>query len=965
MPSLPSPVIIINYPPGNMRTLSSSVKVILPFFFWMMVIFIFAVYPVAAQQPGTAGRQPAGPSREKKNPLISGRFQQLKIEEFVRAAEGQTGLHFYYDPAQFDSLSVTINVQEQPLDGVLEQLFRGTPYHFAIDANNHVFLSKGWVIQAQLPGVFFGRDGTGRDTALARGTQVSFGADNKAGKSTIIENKLYDIGIRTNTLASGNAIVNGYLHNTRTGEPVAGAAISSDNPVMTRLSDQYGYYSLTLPRGHHNLTVQAIGMRDTKFQVMLYSDGKLDMDLREQVITLREVVVSSQKTANVNRVQLGVERLNIQTIKQVPAVMGEADILRVVLTLPGVKTVGEASTGLNVRGGAADQNLILFNDATIYNPSHFFGMFSAFNPDVVKDIELYKSSIPAKFGGRVSSVLDITSREGNKKEFHGTAGVGLLTSRLTLEGPLDKNKTSFILGGRTTYANWLLNLLPDEYKHSRGSFNDLNLSISHEINRKNNLYFTGYLSNDKFNLNNDTTYKYGNQNISMKWKHVFSNKLNSVYTAGFDKYRYNISSDANPVNAYRLAFDISQANGKADFTWYLHSKHTLDFGASAIRYTLHPGSYQPDKGQSLVVPDVVPAEQALESAVYLSDRFTVSPKLSIVAGLRYSLYNYLGPHSVNIYAPGLPIVSSNLVETKDYASGKVINTYQGPEYRLSMRYAFTTSFSAKAGYNSLRQYTHVLSNTTAMAPTDIWKLSDPNIKPQLGDQFSLGFYKNLKSNTIETSIEVYYKRLKNYLDYRSGATLILNHHIETDILNSEGKAYGVELMVKKSAGKLNGWISYTWSRTLLRTNDPNAGEKVNRGEYYPADFDIPNDVTMVGNLKINHRFSLSLNMLYYTGRPITLPIGRYYYGGSQRVLYSDRNQYRIPDYFRTDFSMNIDGNHKVHQLTHNSWTIGVYNLTGRKNPYNVYFISENGGVNGYKLSIFGSAIPFVNYNIRF
>ncbi|MHA4807136.1 TonB-dependent receptor [Flavitalea flava] len=932
-----------------MRTLSFPVNTLIPFLFGM--IFISCGYTAAAQQ--------------KKSPLISGRFQQLKIGEFVRVIEGQTGLRFYYDPAQFDSLLITVNVQEQPLDAVLESLFRNTTYHFAIDGNGHVFLSKGWIIQAELPEGFFGKGLAARDSALARGTQVSFGADKKGRQSTIIENKLYDIGIRTNTLASGNAIVNGYVRNTRTGEPVAGAAITADGPVMTRLSDQYGYFSLTLPRGHHNLTVQAIGMRDTKFQVMLYSDGKLDMDLREQVITLREVVVSSQKTANINRVQLGVEKLSIQTIKQVPSVMGEADILRVVLTLPGVKTVGEASTGLNVRGGAADQNLILFNDATIYNPSHFFGMFSAFNPDVVKDIELYKSSIPAKFGGRVSSVLDITSREGNKKEFHGTAGVGFLTSRLTLEGPLAKDKTSFILGGRTTYANWLLNLLPDEYKHSRGSFNDLNLSISHEINRKNNLYFTGYLSNDKFNLNNDTTYKYGNQNISVKWKHIFSNKLNSVYTVGFDKYRYNIGSDANPVNAYRLAFDISQANGKADFVWYLHSKHTLDFGLSAIRYTLHPGSYQPDKGQSLVVPDVVPAEQALESAVYLSDRFTVSPKLSIVAGLRYSLYNYLGPHSVNIYAPGLPVTGSNLVDTRDYASGKVINTYKGPEYRLSMRYALTTSFSVKAGYNSLRQYTHVLSNTTAMAPTDIWKLSDPNIKPQLGDQVSLGFYKNLKSNTIETSIEVYYKRLKNYLDYRSGATLILNHHIETDVLNSGGKAYGVELMVKKSAGKLNGWISYTWSRTLLRTTDPNAGEKVNRGEYYPADFDIPNDVTMVGNLKINHRFSLSLNMLYYTGRPITLPIARYYYGGSQRVLYSDRNQYRIPDYFRTDFSMNIDGNHKVHQFTHNSWTIGVYNLTGRKNPYNVYFISENGGVNGYKLSIFGSAIPFVNYNIRF
>jgi hypothetical protein len=303
--------------------------------------------------------------------------------------------------------------------------------------------------------------------------------------------------------------------------------------------------------------------------------------------------------------------------------------------------------------------------------------------------------------------------------------------------------------------------------------------------------------------------------------------------------------------------------------------------------------------------------------------------------------------------------------TTFYPSGKIIKTYQGPEYRFSARYAITNSFSIKGGYNSLRQYTHMLSNTTSMAPTDIWKLSDPYIRPQLGDQVSLGFYKNLHSNSIETSVEVYYKNLHDYLDYRSGATLILNQHIETDVLNSKGKAYGIELSIRKTTGKLNGWVSYTFSRTFLKTDDPTAGEKVNHGNWYPADFDIPNDATAVVNYKINHRFSLSGNVLYYTGRPITLPIAEYQYAGSARVLYSDRNAYRIPDYFRADFSMNIDGNYKIHQKIHNSWTIGVYNLTGRKNPYNVYFVSENGVVNGYKLSIFGSAIPFINFNTHF
>ena len=886
-------------------------------------------------------------------------LSHVRLDSLISRIETQLPVRFFYDASQFDSLDVDLNVKALPLDELLDQLFRNTAFHYAIDEDGNVFLTKGWTIQTGLAAAVSNQPDS------ARRTTVRFGEEkNSRGKGSS-ESKLYDIGPRTNTLAPGKAIISGIIRNARTGEPLAGVVISPDPPGVTTVTDRYGYYSISLPRGHHLLNVQGLGLRDSHFQLMLYSDGKMDIDLREQVTTLREVIVSSQKTLNVNRVQLGVEQLNIQQIKQVPTVMGEADILRVVLTLPGVKSVGEASTGLNVRGSSADQNLILFNDATIYNPSHFFGFFSAFNPEVVKGVELFKSSIPAQYGGRVASVLDVTAREGNKKEYTGTAGIGLLTSRVTIEGPLDKGKTSFIAGGRATYANWLLNLLPEQYKHSRGSFNDANLLISHNINEKNNLYFNGYLSNDRFNLNSDTFYKYGSRDVNIKWKHVYSNKVTGIYLLGYDRYQYNISSDANPVNGFKLAFDINQFNIKADQTWFFNSHNTIDFGLSGIHYTLHPGNYEPYNSKSLVVPNKMEPEYGQENAVYVSDRITVTPTLSVVAGLRYSLFSYLGPHTEYNYPTGEPKTVLDQTGSTYYGSGKFIKTYQGPEYRLSARYAITNSFSIKAGFNSLRQYTHMLSNTTSMAPTDIWKLSDPHIRPQLGDQVSLGLYKNLHNNNIETSVEVYYKRLHDYLDYRSGATLILNPHIETDVLNSKGKAYGVELSIRKTAGKLNGWISYTWSRTFLKTDDPTAGELVNHGNWYPADFDIPNDLSAAVNYKINHRFSLSGNILYYTGRPITLPIAEYYYANSARVLYSDRNAYRIPDYFRADFSMNIDGNYRVHQKTHNSWTIGVYNLTGRKNPYNVYFVSENGVVNGYKLSIFGSAIPFVNFNIHF
>ncbi|HEY0355077.1 MAG TPA: TonB-dependent receptor [Flavisolibacter sp.] len=895
-------------------------------------------------------------------PLVSGNFRNLGVEAFFQQVEAQTPYYFYYDVKQLDSIRINLDVKDQPLEYVLEQAFKNTDVNFSIDAQNRVFITRKIKLLTSLPPGFFQKDQSG---TTDHSKLLSNAMDAKNIRKLTSESKTYEIGVKTNTVNNEPVIITGFVRNEKSGEPVINASVYIENLNLGALTDQYGYYTLTVPAGKYILNVQGIGMKDAKYQVVIYNEGRLDIEMKETVSMLKGVVVSAQKVSNINRVQMGVERLNIEAIKRVPTVFGEADVMRVVLTLPGVKTVGEASSGFNVRGGSSDQNLVLMNGATIYNPSHFFGMFSAFNPEIVKDIELYKSSIPAKFGGRLSSVLDIGLREGNKKTFTGSAGIGVVTSRFNIEGPIAKDKTSFILGGRTTYANWLLKLLPNPYDRSKASFNDGNLSISHRFNPKNDLFLTGYFSNDRFNLASDTTYGYSNRNISLKWRHSFSSRLVAWFSGGFDKYQYNVYSEGNKINAYTLDFDISQYNFKSDLTYSLNSKHSIDFGLNTLRYTLHPGSFTPRGSASLVTPDIVSPEQAMESALYVSDRFNVTPEFSINAGIRYSVFNYLGAKDINYYAEGLPKEESNVVETRSYAAGKIINTYQGPEWRLSLRYALSESFSIKAGYNSLRQYIHMLSNTTAIAPTDIWKLSDPNIKPQQGDQVSLGFYKNLKSNTIETSVEVYYKRLKNYLDYKPGATLILNHNIETDVMNTRGKAYGAEAMIKKTTGKLNGWISYTYSRILLKMDDPAISTPVNGGRWYPANYDKPHDVTAVGNFKVNHRFSLSLNMTYSTGRPITLPVGRFYYGGSQRVLYSDRNAYRIPDYFRADFSLNIDGNYKVKQKTHNSWTIGVYNLTGRRNPFSVYYVSENGLVNGYRLSIFGSAIPFINFNTRF
>ncbi|MBC5994662.1 TonB-dependent receptor [Pontibacter cellulosilyticus] len=907
----------------------------------------------------------SGYTQQLNEPLVTGNYSNASFKSFVQDLEAKTAYTFYFDPAAVDSITVDFSVNAKSLSQVLNQALQGTNLHFAISKQKQVFITKGRPILTSLPENFFDKG-----SAIVGEKQPQFAAEQympqqESRKKAASEIKLYEIGT-SNSNKTGKANLAGTLRDAMSGEPIIGAYVYIESPAIGTASDQYGYYSLTLPLGRHELKIRGVGLKNSRRQIILNGDGRLDIEIEEDVRSLKEVLVEAEKDRNVSGLQMGMERLDIRTIKQVPTAFGETDILRVVLTLPGVKSVGEGSTGMNVRGGSTDQNLILLNNATIYNPSHLFGFFSAFNPDVLKSVELYKSAVPAKYGGRLSSVLEITAREGNKKQFTGSGGIGLLTSRLTLEGPIKKDKTSFLVGGRTTYSDWLLKQLPNKsFNNSEASFYDVNAHISHEINDKNSLYFTGYLSKDRFKLAADTLYRFRNQNASIKWKHNFHNQLYSVLTGTYSHYSYDISNEGNAVNAATLTFGIDQTGLQADFNYFPNAKHTVDFGASSILYQVSPGSLMPNNSESLIIPDEIQREKALESAVYISDRYDVSQRLSLSFGLRYSVFNALGPRDVFTYAPGVPKTETTMADTVSYGSGKTIATYHGPEFRFSARYGVADNSSVKLSYNRLRQYVHMLSNTASMSPTDTWKLSDSNIKPQVGDQVALGYYRNFRANTIEFSAEGYYKWMQDFLDYRSGASIIMNHHIETDVANAEGKAYGLELMLKKATGKLNGWVSYTYSRTLVRINDSSTSEIINRGEYYPGNFDKPHDFTLISNYRFSQRFSTSLNFTYNTGRPITLPLAKYYDGETQRILYSDRNQYRIPDYYRLDFAMNIEGNHKIQKLAHSSWTLAVYNLTGRKNPYSIYFKSENGKIRGYKMSIFGQPIPTITYNFKF
>lgn len=783
------------------------------------------------------------------------------------------------------------------------------------------------------------------------------------------ENKVYEIGNRYKPSSEEMVVLTGKVTDFKSGQNLEGINIVHREPWVATATDRQGNFTIKLPVGYNTIEINGLNIKETRRQFMVYGEGATHIELEEENHLLDEVLIVSGRVQNVRSTQLGMEKFQPSLLKNIPTAMGEVDLLKMLQTLPGIKTVGEASSGYNVRGSAADQNLLLLNNGTIYNPNHLFGFFTAFNSDMIKDAELYKSSIPSQYGGRIASVLNITSKEASKEKFTGSAGIGLVTSKLNLEIPIIKEKTSLLLSGRTTYSDWIMKMLPEKsgYRDGKAGFYDLGGVFSHTLNERNKLNIYGYYSHDRFAFNDNQKYAYNNMNFSANWRSIFSEKLTANFSFGYDHYDYRNDESVEEAAAARLSFAINQWFGKVDFSYKLDNNHTLNFGLMSQFYNINSGTYEPLHESSLVKWDQLQKDKALESAIYIGDQWEITPKLSVNAGIRYSMFNLLGPRTYYTYQDGMLPSSTTVVDSVSVGGGKVVKTYQGPEFRLSARYAFNDDFSVKAGFNTMRQYIHKVSNTTIMSPTDTWKLSDMNIKPQNGWQLAAGAYYNTPGQVLELSVEGYYKKLNDYLDYRSSARLIMNHHLETDVINTEGYAYGVEFQVKKPSGKLNGWASYTYSRTFLRQNDPRIARPVNGGDWYPTEYDKPHDFKLVGNYKFTRRYSVSFNMDYSTGRPTTIPAGQYYDQGlqSMQVYYTDRNSYRVPDYFRLDLAFNIEPSHHLTLLTHSSISFGVYNLTGRKNVYSIYYVSENGSVQGYKMSIFGAPIPFITYNIKF
>ena len=781
-------------------------------------------------------------------------------------------------------------------------------------------------------GWFAAQDGpTGREALLAAIDQDNLIADYR--------NKIYEVG--PVPAAKGPVKVSGTVRDVATGEPIPSVLVSDRTEKIYCITDTDGRYSLSLPLGENLLKLREYSMEDMDIHVLVKGTGGLDLVMREKVTALKSAYVTANAMAEHRRPGMGLETINSANITHIPSAFGEGDVMKAMLTLPGVKSVGEASSGFNVRGGSADQNLILFNGGTIYNPSHLFGVFSAFNTDVVDDVQLYKSSIPVQYGGRISSVLDVGPREGSPDRIRGSLGIGILTSHATIEGPIVKDKTTFILGGRMTYSDWLLGLLPQNsgYAGGKASFSDVNLGVTHRFDEHNKLQFTGYWSRDRFSFQGDTTFRYSNLDFALSWHHKTEGGNSLDVSAGYDRYANTLDNGSpdNVLGAYTLSTCINQEFLRATYRRKMED-HLLSFGGDAVLYSLDPGAVQPMEG-SLVVARRLGREMALEPAVYAGDVWTPGDgPWSVDMGLRWSSYLAFAP----------------------------LKHYGLPELRLSGKYSPLANLSFKAGVNSMNQYIHLVSNTSSISPMDTWKLSDADIRPQKGFQAASGVYWTVFGNTLDISLEGYYKRTWDYLDYKSGAVLSMNDHLADDLVRTTGQSYGVELMFRKLSGRLTGWVAYTWSRAFLREMEDRGAETINGGNWYCAPYDKPHDVKVVGNYKFTHRYSLSFNLDYSTGRPVTVPVGQYMYGDAIRLMYSERNAYRIPDYFRLDLALNIEPGHYLKAFTHMSATIGCYNVTGRKNAYSVFYTTGGGKVtSGYMVSVFATQVPYVSLNLKF
>jgi hypothetical protein len=750
--------------------------------------------------------------------------------------------------------------------------------------------------------------------------------------------------------------ISGFVRDAGNGETLTGAVIyPKENPAIGITTNAYGYYSLALPPGNYTLIIQYLGYKTQSILLDLKENVKLNVDMEQESIALKEITITGERNNNNVVSNELISKINVREIQNIPVILGERDILKTIQLLPGVTPAGEGNAGFYVRGGGVDQNLILLDEAPVYNPSHLLGFFSTFNSDAIKDITLYKGGFPAEYGGRLSSVVDIKMNEGNNKEFHLSGGLGLIASHLAVEGPIIKNKGSFMIAARRTYADLFLLFLSGKgadstAKKSTLYFYDLNMKANLQITDRDRLYFSCYLGRDDFNLGGALGLNWGNITATTRWNHIISDKIFSNTSLIFNRYSYNFNVTVGN-NTMKVISQIKDWNLKEDLHFYINSNNTVKFGFNSIYHT-----FVPSKVDSTILFHVKSMDNryALENAVYISNEQTITKHLKATYGLRYSLFSSIGPGTVYTYDE-----VSDVVDSVTYPKGKIFGTYGGFEPRLILNYVINDSASVKASYARTRQYIHLLSNTTSTTPFDLWVPSNVNILPEIADQYTLGYFRNFSNNMYETSVEVYYKTFQNQIDYRNGANLILNSKVESQLVFGKGWGYGAEFLVRKKYGKLTGWISYTLSKTNRQFKD------INAGSVFPAKQDRPNNLAIVAMYELNPKLTFSATWIFISGNVVTFPSGRYFVDGNVVPYYTERNGYRMPDYHRLDIG--LTWLRKKTSRFESSWNFSIYNVYGRANAYAINFQPDPNDptkMQAVQLSLF-RFVPAIMYNFKF
>ena len=886
--------------------------------------------------------------------FIDWNYGELTLKEFMIRAGDQFNLKFLYRDEWIDGLELEKYDNCNNLACILDNLFRNKSLYYFIDESGNVIITKGFAINHS------DANEENERSFLIESDQFASEID-----SWIEDMPVVEIGNRNERGQKGKVFLSGLITEQETGLPVPGVTVFIKRISAGTITDNNGRYSLSLLRGSHIVQYTSIGFKEKKVDLNVYGSGELNIVMNKSMVELNEIFIIASKNALLSQFETGTEKINVSSSRLIPSSMGEKDIMKSITMLAGVQSA-EGSSGFNVRGGSADQNLILLHGAPVYNSSHFFGFFSAVNSDLISDLTLYKGGIPSRFGGRISSVLDIDTKEGNSRDFGGSLGISPITASLLVEGPVIKDTLSYLVTARSTYSNWILGLIKNPIlNNTEASFHDLNGKITYKWNSANKLDLLSYYSHDYFRFSIlNSTYKYDNFIQAIKWTHNFNSRFTSMLLFNNSVYGYGISDRNNELEAYRLSHRINSSELKADFNW-MPEGHKINFGLDITKYSVLPGSIDPASDSSNILMRFIDREEAFESSVYIDDSFKLTKFLSLNAGIRLSSFVSLGPQTVYDYSPGFSKTNSTITDTTSIRSGKFYNNQTGPELRLSLNFRISARQSIKLNYNSTRQYLHLLSNSTSVSPTDTWKLCDPYLKPEIGQQYALGFYQIFGNNKFATSAEVYSKEIQNMVDYKGGSKLTMIDHIEQYIINVKGKAYGMELVVKKTEGRTRFNIAYTYSRTLLKSTGRFRDEVINSGHWYPANYDKPNSLILSYQYLYSRRLSFSADYTYSTGRPVTLPVSSYYAGNVFLINYSERNKYRIPDYSRLDVSCKISGNLRSKKIAHPNLTLSVYNVFGRENAYSVYFQQEGFTIKGYKMSIFGRPIPSATFSFDF